>query len=354
MNPYEKLGSDFFWKLAVAKKEINEIQHLWNPKFNIRKVDKIITFGSCFAQHIGRALKNREYNWLVNERPPEGLSKENAKIFNYNIFSSRTGNIYTTSLLKQWTDWALNESCPPEEFWEKEGRYYDPFRPRIEPNGFDSIEEMILSRTETINAFRDGIVSANYFVFTLGLTESWFNIKGYEYPMCPGTVAGEFDPIKHKFKNQQFSYILKNLVAAMEMMLAINKQLKFLLTVSPVPLTATCSGNHVLVATCESKSTLRAIAGQLSANRCYVDYFPSYEIITSPIFKGQFYSDNDRDVRKEGVNFVMNMFFNCLNNKFSSGNKAMVEKTTVDLYSDNNQDDVVCEEELLSAFFMGN
>ncbi|MDL4861707.1 GSCFA domain-containing protein [Halomonas elongata] len=296
-SPYESLPEKSFWKKAVASKSMFDIESLWDPKFRIRPRNKVATFGSCFAQHIGNALKSRGFNWFITETAPESLSRENAKEFNYGIFSSRTGNIYTTSLLRQWTEWALGEREVPEEVWEYNGRFYDPFRPRIEPNGFSSIEELKASQQQTLKSFERCIKESNFFVFTLGLTESWINAEhGYEYPMCPGTVAGDFDENLHKFKNQQFSEILQNLKLAMDLMRRENKSLKFILTVSPVPLTATKSGNHVLVATMESKSILRAVAGQLSGNNRYVDYYPSYEIINSPVFKGVFFEPNQRSV----------------------------------------------------------
>ena len=76
---------------------------------------------------------------------------------------------------------------------------------------------------------------------------------------------------------------------AMALMRSANRGLRFLLTVSPVPLTATNSGNHVLVATVDSKSRLRAVAGQLARTVSRVDYFPSYEIISAPPFRGSFF-----------------------------------------------------------------
>ena len=269
----------------------------------------------------------------------------NAKKFNYGIFSTRTGNIYTTSLLRQWVEWALKAVSPPEEIWEKNGRYIDPFRPRIEPDGFASVEELVQSRAATVRAFHSGVRNADFFVFTLGLTESWFNSEhGYEYPMCPGTVAGEFDKHLHHFKNQQFQEVLSNLVQAIEMMREVNPGLRFLLTVSPVPLTATMSSKHVAVATIASKSILRAVTEQLATNRTYVDYFPSYELISSPVFKGVFFEPNQRDVNPVGVNFVMDNFFKCLEKKFGllppvDGSSRMVANM-----------DLVCEEEILGTF----
>lgn len=344
MTPYDSLPEQAFWKLAVANKSMFDIDNLWNPKFDITPTHNVTTFGSCFAQHIGNALKSRGFKWLITEKPPYGISEKNAKNYNYNIFSSRTGNIYTTSLLKQWVEWALSIKNPSDEVWIKNDRYYDPFRPRIEPNGFESEDELRESQAQTMRSFKECIQKSDYFVFTLGLTESWKNKKtGFEYPMCPGTVAGEFNPTEHQFENQQFSQVIKNLREAIRLMREENKNLKFILTVSPVPLTATNSGNNVLVATMESKSILRAVAGQLSSNINHVDYFPSYEIINSPVFKGAFFEPNQRSVNPYGVNFVMDSFFNSLQKKFNTKhintNKAQPKNK-----------DVICEEELLEAF----
>lgn len=346
MNPYENLPAKAFWKLSVASKSMFDIDGLWDPKFKVQPIHNIVTFGSCFAQHIGNALKAKGFKWLSTEAPPQGLSEKNATLLNYNIFSARTGNIYTTSLLKQWTKWALDKSDIPNEIWEKDSRFYDPFRPGIEPNGFKSEDEMKQSRSQTISSFRDSIIKADYFVFTLGLTESWINEEGYEYPMCPGTIAGNFNPEKHKFKNQQFQEILQNLRGAILMMRKVNPHIKFILTVSPVPLTATKSNKHVLVATMESKSILRAVAGQLATNNSYIDYFPSYEIINSPPFKGVFFEPNQRNVNSYGINFVMESFFKCLTSKFGEYQSPVANKSP----EKKINTDEVCEEELLEAF----
>jgi len=353
VNPYENLPEKSFWKSAVAQKNIFDISDLWDPKFHIKATDNVVTYGSCFAQHIGKALSSRGYNWLITEKSPNQLSSEESKAFNYGVFSSRTGNIYTTSLLKQWTDWSLGQSEPPSDVWKKNERFYDPFRPRVEPNGFSSKEEMEDSRVQTMLSFKESIVEANYFVFTLGLTESWVNVNGYEYPMCPGTVAGTFDAEKHKFSNQQFAIILNKLSETIKSMSEINPQLKYVLTVSPVPLTATKSTRHVVVATMASKSILRAVADQLATNRSNVDYFPSYEIINSPVFRGIFFESNQRSVCSSGVDFVMNNFFECMMNKYGGAEVSKDNRQTnldqLDVAT-LQQDNEFCDEALLEAF----
>ena len=111
-----------------------------------------------------------------------------------------------------------------------------------------------------------------------------------------------------------------------------------------MPLVATKSGNHVLVATMESKSILRAVAGQLTTNRTYVDYFPSYELINSPVFRGVFFEPNQRTVNRHGVDFVMNVFFGCLSRNVDKAQVAGA-RTIGD-----SQLDAACDEELLDAF----
>lgn len=352
MNPYVDLDSRYYWAPAVGRIPATEISLLWNPKRDISRRHKIATYGSCFAQHFGRALAARKYKWMQCEEPPAGLSQDSQRNYNYGTFSSRTGNIYTASLLKQWVEWSLGISQAPEEIWETDGRFYDPFRPNVEPNGFESEAELLNSREITLEAFKKSITDANLFVFTLGLTESWINADGYEYPMCPGTIAGEFNAQQHIFKNHEYSGICQDLKHATSLMRKVNPRIRFLLTVSPVPLTATMSGNHVLTATVESKSILRAVAGKMAKSSSIFDYFPSYEIICSAPFQGMFYNDNKRTVKQEGVNFVMSSFFDCLEYKFRPEvyEKKTSTVVTSSIADNDEKSEAVCEEELLSAF----
>jgi hypothetical protein len=110
------------------------------------------------------------------------------------------------------------------------------------------------------------------------------------------------------------------------------------LTVSPVPLTATATGRHALVATTHSKSVLRAAAGQLADERDDVDYFPSYEIISGFPYRAAFYEPNLRTVTPDGVAFVMRHFFQAL-----QGRTAPITPTAVDGGEDHWCDDAVLD-----------
>ena len=334
MNPYQSLPETAFWARAVAPGP-GSVAGLWRPKALIHPAEQIVTFGSCFAQHIGRELFRRGYFWANHEPAPRGLSAENAKRFNFGVFSARTGNIYTAGMLLQWVRWALLGEAVPEVVWERAGRFFDPFRPAIEPDGFASADEVRASRQIALEAFATCLRQARHFVFTLGLTESWQDAAGFEYAICPGTVAGEFEDGRHRFLNQDFSHVQRHLSAAFALMRAENPDLRVLLTVSPVPLTATASGDHVLVATMRSKAVLRAVAGEMAALP-FVDYFPAYEIVTAPVFGGVAYGANRRSVTAEGVAGVMAHFF---------AGQGVADAVPV-----ADAEELACEEQLLAVF----
>ena len=346
MNPYQQLPENAFWRAAVAGKSPFDISGMWKPKFVISPRFKLVTFGSCFAQHLSKAMVAAGFHWLNAEPAPPSANPAVAKEYNYGVFSARTGNIYTTTLLLQWVQWAIGETDVPNEYWESQGRFFDPFRPNIEPDGFASIDELQRSRRHTIECFRRCLVDARYFVFTLGLTESWRNREyGFEYPMCPGTVAGTFDAERHEFVNLDYSSVKRSLTKALQILKELNPKVRVLLTVSPVPLTATNSGQHVLTATTYSKSVLRAVAGDLAAKSQFIDYFPSFEIINAAPFQGMFFEPNKRSVNPAGVEFVMRSFFSCLGASNSDQNETALQKANT-----QEAEDAVCEEELLNAF----
>jgi hypothetical protein len=105
---------------------------------------------------------------------------------------------------------------------------------------------------------------------------------------------------------------------------------------------ATATDKNVIVATMHSKSILRAAAGFLADKLRYVDYFPSYEIISSPVMRGQFYNPDMRTVSHYGVDHVMNQFF-------KEHQPPKIEKhEKVEEDDEEDLDKVFCDEELLA------
>jgi hypothetical protein len=352
-NPYSDLPQEAFWRSGVAEAGVFGLAGLWRSRWSLPQDARFSTYGSCFAQHISRALVERGLNWLNAEPAPRRTPHDLAREYNYGIFSARTGNVYTAAQLRLLLQLASGEVAPDApEIWEENGRHFDSLRPAIEPGGFDSAREAILSRASMARAVARSVGRADVFVFTLGLTEGWENAEtGQPYALCPGTLAGAFDAERHAFRNYGFARVEADMRAALALLRGLNPAIRVLLTVSPVPLTATASGGHVLVATTYSKSVLRAVAGDLQAADEGVDYFPSYEIITGAPTRGAFYAPNMRSVEPVGVAQVMGHFFAGLRldgAKAHEGGTSGPDEAAVEAAM--AAEELVCEEMVLEAF----
>jgi hypothetical protein len=279
------------------------------------------------------------------EPAPGFLNKEHWLDFGYGMYSARYGNVYTPRQLLQLTQRALGEFSPVESAWQKDSGFVDPFRPTIEPEPFVSIEEVEIHRKYHLKSVANLFEASDVFVFTLGLTEAWVSIAdGSVYPVCPGTAGGQFDTSKYKLVNFSYPEIRQDMEIFFARVRQINPKMQFILTVSPVPLMATATQKQVIVATNYSKSVLRAVAGFLADKYRFVDYFPSYEIISSHVMRGQFYNPDMRTVAQVGVDHVMKQFFKEHTPPVKNVNTQ--NTNTVE----RNEDDVMCDEELLAVF----
>lgn len=309
-HPYSSLPAEAFWRTAVAEPGLPGLRGLWCARWPLRPSDPVATLGSCFAQRIGRALRGQGWHWVDAEPAPRGLDEAQAEAHGYGLFSARVGNVYTAAQLRQWVEWALDERATPPTLWRRDDRVYDPFRPGIEPAGFASEREALVLRNATQKALARALRDAHWLVFTLGLVEGWQDLRdGVVLPLAPGVVAGSFDPERHVWRQWRHAEIAGDLLATLELLKRHNPALRLLLSVSPVPLTATCSGQHVLVASTAAKATLRAVAAELADTHPDIDYFPAYEVIASHPARARFFDTNLRTVTAEGVENVMRHFF---------------------------------------------
>lgn len=346
-HPYQNLDSKAFWHLAISKLNALEFNDIFTPKFAINKSQSICAAGSCFAQHIGTQFKKRGYKFLDAERAPQFMDPEDIEKFGFNLYSARYGNIYSIRQLLQMFQRADGTFKPDETVWETNGRFFDPFRPSIEPNGFETAQEVELDQIYHLKQVSSLLQKTQIFVFTFGLTEGWINKKdGAALPTCPGTISGEFDDKKYKFHNYTHAEVMADAESFINYALKINSAIKFLFTVSPVPLTATASGQHVLPATVYSKSVLRAVCGELYNKYPQVDYFPSYELVSSHPMRAMFFNPNLRGVSNLGVAHVMNNFFGALEG--NPGQNISIKSPSDK--SEEIEDDTNCDELILQEF----
>ncbi len=345
-SPYRERPARAFWKSGVAAQNLPDIVDLYRKKFDIAPTDQIVTAGSCFAQHIGRGLRKRGFNLLDVEPAPLGLDGEQAQKFGYGLYSARYGNIYTAGQLLQLGREAFSEVDPANPVWEKDGRFFDAMRPAVEPDGFAKSEHVKRHRRHHLARVREAFSAADLFIFTFGLTEAWVDqATGTVYPTAPGTIAGHYDPEIYAFRNFHFAETYRSFCAFRDLLRRHNPAIRFILTVSPVPLTATATDDHVLVATTYSKSVLRAVGGQLCQEYDDVDYFPSYELIAAPASRGVFYDANLRSVTAAGVDAAMRLFFE------AHGTGAIVAPAASDdADTPESPNETACEDLLLEAF----
>lgn len=308
--PYSSRPDNAFWKRVVAGVSPADVSPVTPPPFRISKTDRVATAGSCFAQHIARYLKSAGVEPFVTEMAPAIVDAETAQEYQYGVYSARYGNVYTTRQLLQLFDRAFGTFTPNDSAWMRNGRFFDPYRPSVQPEGFASLEELELDRQQHLRRVRRMFEELDVFVYTLGLTEAWLNkIDGAVYPVCPGCGWGEFDPNVHQFTNFSVAEVDHDLDAFLVKLRAVNPGARVILTVSPVPLAATAEDRHVLESTVLSKSVLRVAADQIQRRHDGVAYFPSYEIITGAFNRGAYYDTDLRTVLPAGVEHVMRTFF---------------------------------------------
>lgn len=309
-NPYSNIPDYAFWRRAVAACDRQDLDPVVSPKFKIRRDERVSTAGSCFAQHISTRLKIKGFNYFVPEDGLE-LSPDVRKELNYGVFSSRYGNIYTTRQLLQLLQECYGERVPEEAAWRrpKDGTWVDPLRPQIMPYGYKEERGVAEARASHLMNVRRVFEESDVFIFTLGLTEAWRSkADGTVFPTAPGVAGGTFDSEVHEFVNFSVNDVANDLGEFLSRLKLINPEVKVLLTVSPVPLIATYEATHVLCATTYSKSVLRVAAEMVSQNRSWVDYYPSYEIITGSYTRSTYYEPDYRQVNARGVDHAMRCF----------------------------------------------
>ncbi len=348
--PYSSQHKSAFWK-TCREDDTFLAADLYSPQHMLQSGNKIATAGSCFAQNIGRYIRQSDLEFVDVEPAPLGLPDDVAKDHGFGLYSARYGNIYTARQLRQLLQDAVTGTVHEAAIWKKDGRYYDGLRPSVEPAGYANKRELRAHRRDHLVRVLSIFEQADMFIFTLGLTETWQDTEtGIVFPSVPGVVAGTFDADRHSLVNLRFKDVFEDMSVAIELMREISPDIQILLTVSPVPLTATATDQHVLAATTYSKSVLRTVAEELSIEHDFVDYFPSYEMITAAPFVGTAYAPNLRSVRADAVARVMSVFFGAYPDIAAPDMDAPAPIARPDMNQMDDQDALHCDELMLEIF----
>lgn len=306
-NPYTVKSDRAFWAKSVRATEAVDLFTSPAPEFSIRPTDRIAVAGSCFAQYLARGFA--QSNKYILNLEPDGTdspySSEESQ-----LFSARYGNIYSSRQLLQLFQRAHGFSEPAENVWKlKSGRFVDPFRPRIPAAGFSTGSEVLVHMTRHLDAVQKMFRECSIFVFTIGLTEIWESvIDGTVVPSPPGVIKAASLACDYRFHNLNVQEVQQDLATFLELFRGVNPSARVILTVSPVPLAATFTDDHIFCANTRSKAVLRLAVDEIVRTNDFVDYFPSYEYVTSPHRTRTAFLANQRTVRPEVVQQVLNGF----------------------------------------------
>ena len=343
-HPYQNTPAHQSWPKAMGSVAPGHVDPVVDAP-HIGREEQVATLGSCFAQHIARHLQRSGCTYLVTEQAPQGMPAAQAASLQYGLFTARYGNVYTVRQALQLLRRAFGRFTPQASAWRRtDGRWVDPFRPQVNPEGFADEAGVIVARDIHFACVREMIERADWLVFTLGLTEGWLDRRdGAVFPLAPGVAGGDYDPAAHAFENFAAASVSEDLATLIDEVRSINARARWLLTVSPVPLMATAESRHVWTSTVLSKAVLRVAADEATRRFGHVHYFPSFEVITSPAAGGRYYADDLRSVTETGVQHVMRLFSrHCLGQDPTCVNGPAVELQA------GGAGDVVCDEETIA------
>jgi hypothetical protein len=289
------------------------------PGFKLSRDDKLFAIGSCFARGIELALTKQKMDVLSKTTEFDSFPAVN------NEMKLGFTNKYNTFSIYNELRWALD---PAAEFPRESlvnignGLFYDPHtNPALEVG---SLEETT-HRREILQSVTRRIVECRVVIITLGLAEVWRDkIADIFLNHTPIPEALRSHPDRYEFHVTNFAQNLSNLERIHALLSRFgHADVQIVVTVSPVPLMATFSGEDVVTANTYSKSMLRTVAQEWAAAHENVHYFPSYEIVQNSDRRVTWEEDL-RHVKGEVVNHIMKLFLR----HYFEGNPVTASKLT--------------------------
>ena len=243
----------------------------------IRKETPITAFGSCFAENISNYLHAKEYN-ILGKNLDLGA----------HIIRFGEGIVNSFAILQQ-LEWALADKAMPEDLW------------------FSKDKEVATASNEIKELTKEILLKTEVFIFTLGLSEVWFDNNSGE-ALWRAVPLHLFDPKRHVFRQTTVSENASNIKRIIELIQEKRPEAKIIFTLSPIPLMATFRPIPCLIANSVSKGTLRCALDEVLRNANYpnVFYFPSYELVLSN--GSNPYQDDNRHVKPGIIQGVMRIF----------------------------------------------
>lgn len=246
----------------------------------LRPDSRVFAIGSCFAMEIRQALRARGLavypDWSdlpLDDDVQVARHPERESINHYDTFVLRQE--IERAIYRRHVDvyWHFPNGDPAYALRRWPSFWRDPRRSRVTARTRDALER--ISR-EIDRRIDDGLGIADVVVITLGLTEAWWLATGGWACQGPAVIG---DATHELLAPHAVTYD-ENVANLREIVRMLGDK-QVVLTVSPVPLGRTWTGQDVVVANATSKATLRAAAAAIVAAHDHVHYWPSWEIATA-------------------------------------------------------------------------
>jgi tetratricopeptide (TPR) repeat protein len=264
-----------------------------SPRFFLRPGETVFTIGSCFARNVENVLVRFGLDVPVTKFQLPAGEMDHPAPHLLNEYNAGTILQRLESVIGKFTygdDMGIEET--PKGF-------VDLFlHIAVLPIG----RERLLERRREIAALYRKLLTSETIILTLGLVECWYDTKYDCYlNKAPSRQLTLAHPGRFSFHRLEVEDVIARMRRSIELLNQIGRK-NILLTVSPVPVEATFTTDHALVANCFSKAVLRVACDRLVREFDNVDYYPSYEIITS--FGSQAFVDDNFHVRWELIEAV--------------------------------------------------
>ena len=241
--------------------------------------DGVFTMGSCFAREIERALTAAGRKVLSSG---EALTGPEFRVAGGELSDDFLNRFTPASMLQEF-----QAAFGKLEGWSEEalifrrglGKAVDLNYWPI-PGADESHRAVLLRRRRALELVRRA-AEARMIVLTLGLVEAWRHRP-------TGLWVNAISPQLLARQPADFELVLLDVpqvLDCLEQLQALLRQVhargdfELVVTVSPIPLQATFTGQDVIVANAEGKAVLRASAAAFTRGRPNTHYFPSYELV---------------------------------------------------------------------------
>lgn len=316
------------WKMVTTKGRLrweDNLGRFGDPVFSVHHEPKFrlsadehrfFCIGSCFARNLEEHLI---YNGLkvlsrrISIPKTEWIARPNGIV-----------NKFTTASILNEIDWLDSPPDLDQDFFvqQSDGWLDLQLSPGAKPV---SLERAIERRHYLMEEYFNRIREADVIVITLGLDEVWVD-KRLQRSLNTGPPFWciRRDPARYVLEISTYEQNLQSLETLYEKLALLCPAVRYVITVSPVPMEVSFSGLDPAVATTRAKSVLRAVAQAFADAHDNVDYFPSYEMIAYSPRSAAFAADC-RHVKDDAVRAIIGYFIERYLNRQATAPEGFTE-----------------------------